>query len=68
MRDINRIKPTIEKLEQLWLSNPDYRLGQLIMAIIKPEESNPKIYYMEDDVFLSKLEEFEKRMNKNEDK
>ena len=62
MRDINRIKPTIGKLEQLWLSNPDYRLGQLIMAIIKPEESNLKIYYMEDDVFLSKMEEFENTM------
>ena len=68
MRDINRIKPTVEKLEKLWLSNSDFRLGQLIMAIIRPDEANSKIYYIEDDAFLNKLDEFEKRMNKNDDK
>lgn len=30
MHDINRIKPTIEKLEELLLVNPDFRHGQLI--------------------------------------
>ena len=55
MRDKNRIKPIVQKLEKLWLSNPDFRLGQLIMCIIKPEEANPKIFYLEDVEFLTKL-------------
>lgn len=65
MRDKNRIKPTLEKLEKLWLSNPDFRLGQLIMNIIKPEEPNAKIFYIEDDEFLKKLDKLEKQLSKN---
>lgn len=63
MRDKNRIKPIVEKLEKLWLSNPDFRLGQLIMCVIKPEEANPKIFYLEDEEFLTKLNELEKQLN-----
>lgn len=57
MRDINRISPIIQKLEKLWMENPDFRLGQLLMTIIKPEEPNPKIFYMEDDEISRKIEE-----------
>lgn len=64
MRDINRIKPTIEKLEKLWLANPDIRLGQLIMNVVCPEETNPKLFYIEDDEFLKNLEEIENQMYK----
>lgn len=60
MRDINRIKTTLERIEKLWLSNPDLRFGQLVVNIIRPEEPNQKIYYLEDDEFLEKLNEFEK--------
>lgn len=63
MRDINRIKPTIEKLEKLWLANPDIRFGQLIINIISPEEPNSKLFYVEDDDFLRKLEEIVKETN-----
>ena len=58
MRDINRIKPVLKELENLWLENPDFRLGQLIMGITKTEVINPKLFYMEDDEFLIKLKEF----------
>lgn len=59
MRDINRIKPLIHRLEQLWLQNPDFRLGQLVMVIARTGEVNPELFNMEDDVMLSKLEEIE---------
>ena len=59
MHDINRIKPTLERIEKLWLSNPNLRFGQLLVNIFRLEEPNPKIFYMEDDVFLQKLNEFE---------
>ncbi|RZL44131.1 MAG: hypothetical protein EOP00_21185 [Pedobacter sp.] len=60
MREIERIKPIIGKLEKLWLENPDLRLGQLIMGITRTRETNPGLFYMEEDEFLEKLEEFEK--------
>lgn len=56
MRDINRIKPTLEKLEQLWLENPDLRLGQLLMVVAMTGEQNPKLFYMEDDIMLQQIE------------
>lgn len=60
MRDPKRIKPFIEKLEKLWLENPDFRFGQLIMSITRTGEHNPKLFNMEEDEFLEKVEELEK--------
>ena len=60
MRDKNRIKSMLKELENLWLKNPDFRIGQLILAITKTKESNPELFYMEDDEFIMKLEEFKK--------
>jgi hypothetical protein len=70
MRDINRIKPVLKELENLWLENPDFRIGQLIMGITKTEVTNPKLFYMEDDEFLIKLKEFKnlfEEIKKNKD-
>lgn len=44
MRDIKRIKPIIERIEKLWLENPDFRLGQLLMVITRTGEHNPKLF------------------------
>ena len=63
MRDKNRIKPTLEKIEKVWLANPDFRFGQLVMNIIRPEDPNQKIFYIEDDEFLKKLDELEAILN-----
>lgn len=65
MRDIKRIKPIIERIEKLWLENPDFRLGQLLMVITRTGEHNPKLFYMEDEEFLQKLEETQKRLIEN---
>lgn len=59
MRDNSRIQSIIEDLEKLWLENPDFRIGQLFMGITKTGACDPKLFYMEDDEFLIKLEEFE---------
>lgn len=63
MRDISRIKPIIDELEKLWLENPDFRFGQLLMGITKTGVSDPKLFYMEDDEFLLQLEEFMNSFN-----
>ena len=65
MRDIERIKPLIERLEKLWLENPDFRLGQLIMGITRTGETNPKLFNMEDDEFLKKLKDLENQIEEN---
>ena len=58
MRDINRIKPILEKIEKLWISDPDLRFGQLVMNIINPEKSNIEVYYIEDENLIDKLEKY----------
>lgn len=64
MRDVNRIKPIMEKLEELWIENPDLRLAQLIMIVCKTEELNPKMFYLEDDIFVDRLMEFKNKLDK----
>ena len=64
MRNIERIKPIIERLEKLWLENPDFRFGQLIMGITRTGETNPNLFYMEEDKFIEKLDEFEEILKK----
>ena len=66
MRDINRIKPILKEIEKLWLQNPDFRIGQLIYVIARTRESTPKLFYMEDDEFLLKLNEFNNSKKKSE--
>lgn len=65
MRDIKRINPIIEKLEKVWLENPDFRFGQLIMAITRTGVTDPKLFYMEDDEFFKKLDDIEKQLIEN---
>ncbi len=62
MRDINRIIPPIEKLEKLWIENPDLRFGPLILVIAKTYTTNPQLFNMEDDEFVKKIEELAKSL------
>lgn len=51
MRDPKRIEVIIDKLNKLWLYYPDWRLGQLIINVLKqanPNIINPAIFYCED--------------------
>lgn len=60
MRDSKRIQPFLEKIEQLWLKNPDLRFGQLIIWMAKIAEHHSKLFYMEEKEFLKNMEELEK--------
>jgi uncharacterized protein YihD (DUF1040 family) len=66
MRNPDRIQPTLDELAEIWKENPDFRLGQLIMVIAMTGEHNPKLFYMEDDVFLKQLDERKTQLKKNE--
>ena len=60
MRDPNRIKPFLEEIEKLWFENPDWRFGQLVINVTNPGVINTKIFHMEEDEFLKKIEEEKK--------
>lgn len=55
MRKPDRIKIVLEQIEQIWMSNPDFRFGQLIMVIAQTGEHNPKLFHMEEDELLEKI-------------
>ena len=60
MRDPNRIKPFLEKIEKLWSENPDWRFGQLVINITRTGVINTAIFNMEEDKFIEKMEELKK--------
>jgi hypothetical protein len=53
LRDINRIKPFLQKLEELWLANQDLRFSQLMNFL---DFGNNTTYHMEDDEALKIIE------------
>jgi uncharacterized protein YihD (DUF1040 family) len=56
MSDINRIKPLLNDLKKLWLSNPDLRLCQLLHIIaIKSGWGSGDLFYIEDDVIVEQI-------------
>ncbi len=50
MRDKNRIKRILDKLEAVWLLYPDQRLMQLLLNILSDDETID-LFYLEDDNF-----------------
>lgn len=53
MRDKNRIPRICKKLENVWMTHPDMRLGQLMVCILGTDP-----FYMEDNVTEEKIKEF----------
>lgn len=52
MRDIDRIDSILDRLKTLWKRNPDLRLGQLILNVLR----DPTLYYIEDEQLIEVLE------------
>lgn len=55
MRDLQRVDQIIEVLREIWHLQPDLRLGQIVVAAVRPDEPCPQIFYAEDDVLLQGL-------------
>lgn len=53
MRDPYRIRRILNKIETAWSVAPDLRLNQFLAAIAYDV---PDLFYLEDDVFESKLD------------
>lgn len=62
MRDKNRIPKILNELERIWKANPDFRLGQLIVAGVKPKEPCPEVFYIEDEDLMDGLLKFDDRV------
>ncbi len=61
MRDINRIRPSMERLMALWYQVPDQRLGQFIsnlLGIYYQETGGHDPFFPEEEEFLSVLENY----------
>ncbi len=48
MRDKNRIKPFLNKLEELWVNKPDLRFGQIVY-LLQNEMYTDDIFYPEEN-------------------
>lgn len=57
MRNPARIRPILEKVEAVWINNPDMRLGQLLINLAPPEYRQD-IFYMEDEELVVGLDKY----------
>ena len=56
MRDKNRIRPFLNKLEELWLQYPDYRFGQIFNLLHRNVSADP--FYLEENEWLKVINAF----------
>lgn len=54
-REIDRIEVVLDKVRQTWYSNPDMRLGQLLLNLESYYHTD--LYHVEDDELVRRLEE-----------
>ena len=50
MRDPKRIKQILEKIEQIWTKDPDFRLMQLLTSVLYNENKKGKKEYKIEDI------------------
>lgn len=62
-RSAERIAEMVALLEEIWTKCPDLRLGQLIVNLSGDEN---KLFYMEDDEMLERMEAFRDYISKEE--
>ncbi|MEM1180239.1 MAG: hypothetical protein AAGM22_17990 [Acidobacteriota bacterium] len=48
MRDPERIDEVLRDLAIVWRKDPDLRLGQLMMLLVRPEAPSPEMFNIED--------------------
>lgn len=56
MRPTTRIDPILVALRELWLRQPDQRLGQLLVNLANPASPCPEVFHLDDDTMLSRIE------------
>ena len=54
MRDVNRIDKVLDEIKAIWKANPDLRLGQLLLNVVR----DPALYFIEDDELVFYLKNY----------
>lgn len=62
IRDPARIDPALETLRRIWRTQPDLRLGQLVVIGARPPDPAPAIFYIEDEKLLEGLAKYEQQL------
>lgn len=60
MRDKNRIKPFLERLEKVWNKVPDWRFGQLMCNVLNSMPT--ALFFPEDDEMIKYFENYFKEL------
>jgi hypothetical protein len=60
MRDPKRIFDILKSMELLWRLFPDWRFGQLLENVIGTRSSTGQIWFLEDDILETYLDDFYK--------
>jgi hypothetical protein len=55
VRDPGRIDQVLEAIRQVWVTDPDLRLGQLLINAVRPRDPCPELYSVEDTVLVRKV-------------
>lgn len=58
MRDPERIDRLLDQIRMIWQTHPDYRLGQLIVNFVRPQQPCAEIYNIEDDELEDKINQY----------
>ena len=61
MRDVNRIKPFLKELGDMWKEMPDLRFGQIIYLLA--DEIGRDIFFPEDKEWLEKINKVRENNN-----
>lgn len=65
-RDQKRINRITQKINLIWNKNPDLRLCQLINNIATPVYDNDDLFYLEDNIFETALDNYLEKLLKKE--
>ena len=60
MRDPKRIFDILKSMELLWRLFPDWHFGQLLENVIGTRSSTGQIWFLEDDILETYLDDFYK--------
>lgn len=66
MRDKNRINTILDKIEAIWINNPDIRLGQLLVNLAPPRLNNDIFYWEDTDLEVALDNEINRILKKKE--
>ena len=64
MRDPARIDQVLAVVREFWHRYPDWRLGQLLVNAVQPEQPCPEVYSIEDTTLVRKIESLAKRLGR----